>query len=115
MTTKIRRGDKVKVIHGKDRGKEGSVVRVLADGTRVLVEGVNVLKKHVKPGDVSKEGGIISVERSIHISNVILVCPNCKKTTRVGFGLSKTGKKVRICKKCGEILDKVSRAERGKR
>jgi len=106
MSIKIRKGDKVKVTHGKDRGKEGSVVRVLIDEGKILVEGVNVLKKHVKPGEVSKEGGIINVERPVRVSSVILVCPNCKKLTRVGFGLTKSGKKTRICKKCGEVLDK---------
>jgi large subunit ribosomal protein L24 len=103
MPIKIRKGDKVKIMLGKDNGK---VVRVLLDEGKVLVEGVNVLKKHVKPGEVSKEGGIISVERPINVSDVMLVCPNCKKTTRVGFGLTKSGKKARICKKCGEIVDK---------
>ena len=106
MSAKIRKGDKVKIMLGKDRGKEGAVVRVLAPQGRILVEGVNILKKHVKPGQVSKEGGIISVERPINASDVMLVCPNCKKPTRVGFGLTKAGNKARICKKCGEVLDK---------
>lgn len=69
----VKKGDKVKVITGKDKGKEGVIVRVFTKRDRVLVQGVNVLKKHVKPGDVSKEGGIVSVERPIHVSNVALV------------------------------------------
>jgi len=109
MAMKIIKGDKVKVLVGKDRGKEGNVVKVLTSAGRVLVEGVNVLKKHVKPGQVSKEGGIVSVERPINISNVSLVCPKCKSATRVGFVTGKDGKKNRICKKCGEVLGKKSK------
>ncbi len=100
---KIRKNDKVKVLTGKDKGKEGTVVKVLSSKNKVLVEGINIVKKHVKPGAVSKEGGIISVERPISASNVMIVNPKSKRPEKIGFKIE-DGKKVRYFKKSGNIL-----------
>lgn len=99
---KVRKGDKVRVMLGKDRGKEGSVAFLLRKKRRVFVEGVNIYKRHVKKmGEI--KGGIIDIPKSLDISNVALICPNCKKVTRVGFKI--TGKeKIRICRKCGKEI-----------
>ena len=98
LKLKIRKGDKVKILLGKDRGKEGTVELIRASDKRVFVGGVNLYKRHVKKmGDV--EGGIIDIPKSLHVSNVGLICPNCKKLTRVAYKIDKTGK-MRICKKC---------------
>lgn len=101
---KIHKGDKVQVLLGKDRGKDGTVEFVRASDNRVFVGGVNLYKRHVKKmGDV--EGGIIDIPKSLHVSNVSLICPNCKKLTRIAYKLEKEGK-VRICKKCKKEIDK---------
>jgi large subunit ribosomal protein L24 len=102
---KIRKGDKVKVISGKDRGKISSVLRVLKSDNKIVVEGVNMVKRHVKPGTVSKEGGIISIEKPIDVSNVMFYDETSKGTLRVGYKVI-DGKKLRISKKTGDILDK---------
>lgn len=102
---KIRKDDKIKVIKGKDAGKQGKVLAVVTKTNRVLVEGVNIVKRHVKPGVVSKEGGIVSIERPIALSNVMLVCPKCSASVRLGSKMV-DGKKLRVCKKCGEALSK---------
>ncbi|MBI3103374.1 50S ribosomal protein L24 [Candidatus Daviesbacteria bacterium] len=95
---KIKKGDKVKILLGKDRGKEGSVAYVLAKKGRVFVEGANLYKRHVrKMGDT--QGGIIDIPKPMNISNVGLICPNCQKVTRVGYQIAGTSK-MRICKKC---------------
>ncbi len=97
-SSKIKKGDKVKVLLGKDRGKEGTVELIRAGDNRVFVGGANLYKRHVKKmGDV--EGGIIDIPKSLNISNVGLICPNCKKLTKVGYEVTKTGK-IRICRKC---------------
>ncbi len=95
---KIRKGDNVKILAGKDSGKTGAVERVLPKEARVLVSGANIYKRHIKRMG-QNEGGVIDIMKSMDLSNVILVCPNCKKETRVGFEITKEGKK-RICKKC---------------
>ena len=99
---KIHKDDTVKILLGKDRGKTGKVVRVLTKEGKVLVEGINIYKRHIRKTG-QKEGGIIEVSKPLEISNVILVCPSCKKETRVGYKIE--GKtKVRICKKCKEVI-----------
>lgn len=95
---RIKKGDKVKILLGKDRGKEGTVEYVLAKKGRVFVGGANIYKRHVRKMQ-GVEGGIIDIPKSLDISNVGLICPNCKKVTRVGYMLGKEGK-IRICKKC---------------
>ncbi|HOD01177.1 MAG TPA: 50S ribosomal protein L24 [bacterium] len=102
---KIRKDDKVKVISGKDRGKIAKVLRVLNADNKVVVEGVNVVKKHVKPGVVSKEGGIISIEKPIDVSDVMYYDEQSKETVKIGYKII-DGKKYRISRKTGEVLDK---------
>ena len=96
----IKRDDKVIVLSGKDKGKEGKVLVADPKGMKVIVEGVNVATKHQKPMRQGQEGGIIKVETPIYVSKVQLVCPKCGKATRVGHAVV-DGKKVRTCKKCG--------------
>lgn len=102
---KIRKDDKVKVLAGKDAGKEGKVLLVLKDSEKVVVQGVNVVSRHVKPGKISKEGGIIKIEKPISASNVLPICGKCGRPVRVGFSIA-GGKKYRVCKKCGEVFSK---------
>ncbi|MBN2546160.1 MAG: 50S ribosomal protein L24 [Spirochaetes bacterium] len=100
---KIRKGDLVKVLSGKDIGKTGSVLKVERDKGRVLVEGVNLHKKSMRKTQKNQVGGIKDIESPLKISNVMIICPKCKKPTRISF-LIKNDKKLRICKKCnGEI------------
>ncbi len=101
---KVKKGDKVKILLGKDRGKEGTVEFVLKKKNRVFVGGANLYKRHVrKTGNV--EGGIIDIPKSLNVSNVGLICPNCKKITKIGYEITKIGK-MRICRKCGKEIDK---------
>lgn len=95
---KIKKGDKVKVLLGKDRGKEGVVQFVLGKENRVFVEGVNLYKRHIRKMGETK-GGIIDIPKPLDVSNVALICPNCKKVTKVGLKIE-GNTKVRICKKC---------------
>ena len=97
---KIKKDDKVVVLAGKDKGKQGKVLIADPKGGKVVVEGVNVATKHRKPRKQGDEGGIIKVETPIYVSKVQLVCPKCGKATRVGVKVE-DGKKSRICKKCG--------------
>ncbi|WP_349410716.1 50S ribosomal protein L24 [Pseudalkalibacillus sp. SCS-8] len=101
----VKKGDKVQVISGKDKGKQGVVLQALPKENRVIVEGVNVVKKHAKPSQDNPQGGILNVEASIHASNVLPIDPKSGEPTRVGYE-EKDGKKVRIAKKSGEALDK---------
>ncbi|ABX31503.1 ribosomal protein L24 [Petrotoga mobilis SJ95] len=103
---KIKRDDTVVVISGKDKGKRSKVLRVIPKDKKVIVDNVNVVKKHQRPTQKMREGGIIEQPSPIDISNVMLVCPNCNQKTRVGFKFLEDGSKVRYCKKCGEIVEK---------
>jgi len=110
MAAKIKKGDTVVVMRGKEKGKTGEVIRVLRKKNRVVVKDVNLVKKHVKEIPNVREGGIYEFEAPIHISNVMLVCPKCGKPTRVGFRVVQeedTLRKYRFCKKCGENIDLV--------
>ncbi len=98
---KIRKGDRVRVLTGKDRGKEGEVMRALPREGKVIVDGVNVARKSQRPTRTTQQGGIIDKDMPIQVSNVALVCPSCGKPTRVGYKLDASGGKVRTCKKCG--------------
>lgn len=100
---KIKKGDQVVVLTGKDKGKKGEVLRAIPSESRVVVQGVNVVKKHTKPTQFSA-GGIEDKELSIHVSNVALADPKSGKATRVGFKTGKDGKKMRVAKKSGETL-----------
>jgi large subunit ribosomal protein L24 len=104
---KIKKGDTVLVISGKDKGKKSKVLKVLPNENKVVVENVNIVKKHQRPTQQMREGGIIEQPKPIDISKVMLICPNCEKQTRVGFKFLDNGTKVRYCKKCGEIVEKV--------
>lgn len=100
---KIKKGDTVEVLSGNDKGKTGEVLEVIPKLQKVIVKGVNIRKKHVKPRKQGEEGGIIPVECSIHSSKVNVVCPKCNKATRVG--MIKEGKeKIRVCKRCGSKI-----------
>lgn len=100
MKMNIRKGDKVEVITGKDKGKQGVVLRGIPQTQRVLVDGVNMVKKAMRPTQQNPQGGIVTKEAPIHVSNVMLVCPSCGKPARVS-NKRVDGKKVRVCKKCG--------------
>ncbi|HLS08821.1 50S ribosomal protein L24 [Lentibacillus sp.] len=101
----VKKGDKVKVIAGKDRGKEGTILEVYPKKERVLVEGINMIKKHAKPSQDNPQGGILNQEAAIHVSNVMPIDPKSGEPTRVGYE-DRDGKKVRIAKKSGEAIDK---------
>ncbi|MGP4062995.1 50S ribosomal protein L24 [Halobacillus litoralis] len=101
----VKKGDKVIVITGKDKGKQGNVLEAYPKKDRVLVEGVNEVKKHAKPSQENPQGGILTQEAAIHVSNVMPVDPKTGEPTRVGYKVE-DGKKVRIAKKSGEALDK---------
>lgn len=101
----VKKGDKVQVITGKDKGKQGTVLVAMPKENRVIVEGVNFIKKHSKPSQMNPQGGIITKEAAIHVSNVMLLDPKSGEPTRVGTKLV-DGKKVRYAKKSGELLDK---------
>lgn len=101
----VKKGDKVKVLSGKDRGKTGTILEVYPKKERVLVEGVNMVQKHAKPSQENPQGGILNQEAAIHVSNVLPVDPKTGEPTRVGYEV-RDGKKVRIAKKSGELLDK---------
>jgi large subunit ribosomal protein L24 len=98
---KIRKGDRVRVLSGKDKGKEGEVMRSLPREGKVIVDGVNVARKSQRPTRSTQQGGIIDKDMPIQVSNVALVCPSCGKPTRVGFKIDASGTKARVCKKCG--------------
>lgn len=102
---KIRKNDTVTIIAGKDRGKRGKVRRVLPEENRVIVEGINMIKRHSRARRAARQAGIIELEAPIHLSNVAIVCNKCGKPTRVGFRFLADGKKVRICHSCNEVID----------
>jgi large subunit ribosomal protein L24 len=100
----IRTGDKVRVLAGKDKGKEGKVLAVYPYKSRVVVERVNLIKKATRPSQKNPKGGILEIEAPIHISNVAIVCPKCSQPTRIGRK-REDGTRVRVCKKCGNDID----------
>jgi large subunit ribosomal protein L24 len=100
----IKTGDKVRVMRGKDAGKEGTVTKILKNKDRVIVEGVNMIKKHVKPSTTNPNGGVIDTEAGIHVSNVMLLDPKDGKPSRIGKSVV-DGKRVRVAKKSGTALD----------
>ena len=102
---KIRRDDTVMVVAGKDRGKKGKVRFAYPKHGRVMVEGINFIKKHARPVQQARQAGIIEREAPIHVSNVMLLCSKCDRPTRIGFRFLEGGKKVRICRACHEVID----------
>lgn len=101
---KIKKNDIVKVLIGKDRLKTGKVLTVFPDRNRALVQGINMIKKHSRRSKDDQQGGIIHKESPVHISNLMVICQKCSKPSRVGFNFLSDGTKVRICKKCREII-----------
>lgn len=97
---KIRKGDTVQVIKGKDAGKKGRILRLFPDSGRAIVEGVNLVKKHKRKTQQDQQGGIVSIEAPLSVSNLMLVCKSCSRPTRVGFKLEQDGSKSRFCKLC---------------
>jgi len=102
----IKKDDFVKVIAGKDRGKQGKVLRVFPTEGRLTVERVNMVKRHTRPTRQMQQGGIIEREGKLHVSNVMLICSKCERGVRIGHRTLEDKKKVRICRRCGESLDK---------
>jgi large subunit ribosomal protein L24 len=102
-TIKLRKGDRVRILAGKDIGKEGEITRVLRDRDRVIVDGVNVAKKHQRATRATMQGGIIDKDMPVHVSNVALLCPKCGPT-KVGYRFDPDRTKVRTCRKCGDDL-----------
>lgn len=99
----IKRDDNVEVLAGKDKGKRGTVVRVIRKSDKVVVSGVNIVKKGVKRRNEQEQGGIVEVEAPIHISNVGIVCKKCARPVRIGYKID-GDKRIRVCRKCGEVL-----------
>jgi large subunit ribosomal protein L24 len=107
LATPIRKNDSVVVITGKDRGKRGRVLKVVPDNNRLIVEGVNVIKRHTKPNPQRGiKGGVVEREAALHASNVQILCPECGQATRVGKKVLGDGRKVRVCRKCEGVVDK---------
>ncbi|MBN2559187.1 MAG: 50S ribosomal protein L24 [Clostridia bacterium] len=106
----VRAGDNITVLTGKDKGKHGKIIEVNPDKGRVLVEGVNMATKHVKPKRMDQQGGIIHQEAYIDASNVMLICSKCKKPARTERRIEDSGRKVRVCKKCGQVIDVIKEA-----
>ncbi len=105
MAAKVKKGDQVVVIAGKDKGKKGEVLRVLPEEARVVVQGVNVVTKHTRPS-MTSQGGLVRQEGAVHVSNVALVDPKSSKPTRVGFKTLDDGRKIRIARRSGEQIDR---------
>lgn len=103
---KIRKNDQVMIMKGKEQGKTGRVIRVIPGKGHVLIEKLNLVKRHTKPSAKYKQGGIIEKEAPLAISNIMLLCDKCKGPVRVGRKVLEDGKRVRLCKKCGEVFEK---------
>jgi large subunit ribosomal protein L24 len=102
---RIKKGDLVRVVAGNDRGKEGRVLKVFPGADRVIVEKINLIKRHQRPTQINPRGGIVEKEAAIHASNVMLVCPSKKKPTRIGKEILSDGSRARVSKKSGEMLN----------
>lgn len=100
---KLLQGDTVKVLIGKDRGREGKIIRVIPKKDQVVVQGLNLFKKHIKATQ-NQPGSIVSKERALHASKVTFVCPSCHKSARIGYQIDSSGQKHRICKKCQQVV-----------
>ncbi len=105
----VRKGDTVVVVTGKDRGKSGKVLRVLLRDRKVTVEKINLIKRHTKPNQQNRQGGILEREAPIHLSNVMIYCPTCQKPVRVGSKALTDGTRTRTCKKCGQPIEAPER------
>lgn len=101
---KIKKGDTVKIITGKEKGKIGKVLKVVPDSSRIYIEKLNMVKRHMRPTQKNRQGGIVEKEASIHISNVMIMCNKCNKPVKIKAKILKDKTKVRICAKCDEII-----------
>lgn len=102
---KIKKGDNVQVITGKDKGKKGKVLRITRSQGRALVEGINIMKKHMRrTRQDQQQSGIVSLEATLSISNLMVICKNCNRPARVAFSITKDGSKNRVCQKCKEVI-----------
>lgn len=106
MGLEIKKGDMVEIINGKHKGKTGKILKKLVDSDSVLIEKLNLVKRHTKPSKSVPQGGIVEKEAPIHYSNVLLLCPKCKRGVRVAFKVLGDSTKVRVCRKCKEVIDK---------
>jgi len=104
--TNLRVNDQVEVIAGKDKGRVGKVLKIDKETNRAVVERINMIKRHTKPADATQQGQIVEKEAPVHISNLMLVCPECAKTVRIGRKILEDGTKVRVCKNCGATIEK---------
>jgi len=103
----VKKGDFVEIIAGKDKGKRGKILRMLIKQSRVVVEKAAIIKRHTRPSKLNEQGGILEKEGSVHISNVMVVCHKCDRPVRIGKKVLDDGKKMRVCKRCGEILENI--------
>ena len=104
-TNFLKLNDRVEVIAGKDKGRVGKIIRVDRNDNKVIVEKINMIKRHMKPSAMNQQGGIIEKEAPVHVSNVMLICPKCAKTVRIGKKTLEDGTKIRTCKKCEESVE----------
>jgi len=102
----IKKNDLVMVVQGREKGKSGRVLRVLPEKEKLIIEKINFIKRHTRPHGQQKQGGIIEKEAPLHVSNVMLLCEKCNKPVRIGHRLIEGDRKVRFCRKCGELFDK---------
>lgn len=105
VRVRLKKNDLVEVIAGKEKGKTGKILKVLRDRNRVLVEKVNLIKRHTRPSSQTGQGGIVEKEAPLHVSNVMLICPKCATATRFRLTVTGEGKKARVCRKCKELID----------
>ncbi len=105
MALKLRKNDNVMIIAGKERGTTGKILKVLSEKDRAIIERLNLVKRHTKPRGPQQPGGIVEKEASIHVSNLMLMCDRCNAPVRYGHKVLGDGKKVRICRRCGETID----------
>ncbi len=101
----IKKNDTVQIISGDEKGKKGRVLSMLSKDDRIIVEGINMIKRHMKPSKKYSQGGIIEREAAVNRSNIMLVCPKCDKPTKIGNKILENDKKIRLCKKCGEVIE----------
>ncbi len=102
---RLKKNDTVMVIAGKEKGKSGKILRIIPKKDRAIVEKINMVKRHLKPSQQARQGGILEREAPIHITNLMLICSKCTDPTRVGYRVLEDNRKVRFCKKCNEVLD----------
>lgn len=101
---KLKKGDQVLVVRGKDRGRKGKIEKIFPKTGKAFVPGINLYKKHVRPQSESKPGGVVEVVKPLPISNLAFLCPKCRQKTRIGYQIGKNGEKNRICKKCQSLI-----------